>query len=322
MANWYYVISPVSNLNTSSRGQVEQAGDPLEIILRDAPDKAAGRGDASSLVGTIKRIHQTPLYKLQSPPASELVASKPIGPPQRLQLIRTLREQAKRETAPAHRKALKGDIRLLQNTFEYQGAGLEKFDDLQGTPIGWIHADETSSRNFPLGDTQYFTGFRFDFVKGFNGQEAGENQEIYIRTTAYMAKVGMKKAEKYILKSILNESLTPRRHRQYSITKNKAKLRMKGINSYDRTIEGCNTHINLNGKIEIYTPCPEDIFSLLTGNVRRGISVKPMEMFRQYTRYTKLKQWIGTTNQNVNDTIGATFRNLATVLAEIIPGYQ
>src|SRR3989344_331006 len=111
MANWYYVIGHAGNLSTPFRGQ---AGNPLELILRTAPGNPAGSGGVSSLVVTVQEIHQSPTGELTAPPSLEIVKSRPIPPPRRLVLTRTLREQAKRETNPANRKALKNNIRLIQ----------------------------------------------------------------------------------------------------------------------------------------------------------------------------------------------------------------
>jgi len=220
--------------------------------------------------------------------------------PRSLERIRELARQ-KQEAAPRERVEINRLIGQEMERFRYVAEGYGRVFDLQGNTIGRIHQGD-SLYDFIIGNVQYITGYRFDFIERVGGG-------VSIRTTAYLNEDGQKQAEHYIVRSIRNAGTSNYGHKRHRLSRSEAKRKMGYRHSFDVNVTGYNTHINTNGKIEIFTLCPRDLcFELVDGSGPR---------FQQYTRYSQFKKWIGETNSDVNTFVGTTFQSLAAVLDEI-----
>ncbi|HII64278.1 TPA: hypothetical protein HA280_02035 [Candidatus Woesearchaeota archaeon] len=323
MGSWYYSIGSVQQADHHSNGQAEIQ---LERRLEGAAHLEANRvhvhgGDGHAHNPTAPthndveyqhmaaNVHHNSALPLESLMIQSPVApvSRPASkPPRALRRIRRLDREKKVLSDSAGRKDISKKIDRLKNSFTYDGKDiLGRIYDLEGNPIGRIHIHETFPYNFILGDQYYVRGFRFDFIQGT--PSFGERrQEIYVRTTAYLTDEGKKSARQYIdhyLDSPLFAMLQ-RYEGCYQRQKNEAGK------TFDILVGEHEAHINLNGKIDIFTPYPAEAPSLSS----RCATEQSRGRFAQYTHYTHIKKWIGKTDAQTNEIIATTFKSLAAIL--------
>lgn len=266
----------------------------------------------------------------QVPPATITVSRREIPASKRLEKIVELYQEKESVKSGYDKTKINKKIKVYKKTFTYLDRGLNRVYDLNNNLIGRIHSDRDSPSNLEIGNEECIRGFRFDFVWGFMKVNSEDESNVYVRTTAFLTCEGKKKAERYVIKRMRENSeyiphSRPNTHYarfgkvhskpKLDISKYKAKMRLGNTRTFDMSIKGQNAHINLDGKIEIFTFCPQMISSLL---VNETSDIKYKANFQEYVHYTTLKRWISRTDKQANLFIGATFQNLADVLYEVL----
>lgn len=169
-------------------------------------------------------------------------------------------------------------------------------NDLFDRPIGGVFVSELKmqDRNYILiGDASLIGDIKFDFVEG-------PNSGNLVRVTAYTTEKGRQKMEEYVIGMS---------RKKFDI------VYMPYKRAYDFEVDGRKTHFNLDGKIEIFTPCTE-VDRLFPD--KRFLNPRQLDKLHGYSRYSRLKHWVGHTNPEFNAFVGRAFYNLSHVLSKVL----
>jgi hypothetical protein len=186
--------------------------------------------------------------------------------------------------------------------------------DLQGQAIGQVITTEKTDKPgeyIAMGDTTFLGDISFDFTYT-------RHMGHLIRATAYITDRGIDHLTNYMMAYRMRKAgvrgRQKRKHIDRQRVKSNIKKSMKGIKAYNIDVDGIKTHINLDGKIEIFVSYPA-IGDKLAGI--EGLSANQQIRLSKHTRYAKLKQWIRATDRDTNLFIGRAMTNLAHVVSHI-----
>lgn len=234
-----------------------------------------------------------------------------------------------RKAKPEEKKAIRKefnkeikDISKLKNGYEVpilEYIKTKKFMDLNGNPIGLAYVSESNKRkDILIGNTEFIKYISFDY-------SATESGESLIRTVAYLTDKGINGLKTYLRnkgKQSYDKSkpVTNKKIKQNPVRNNNKNIknRILTVKTYDMYISGHKVHVNLEGKLDIFTV---NKYQNKLLDVKKA-SKKLGKKILNFARFGREKTWVRQTTGMNNQFIEETFVMLAEILYEIYKKHE
>lgn len=281
------------------------------------------------------RVESPKTPKLESFPQTQIktVGRWKVKPSIVHRLIEKLETESKKSDNTKERIEIKKKMREIRTTNKPYGhktngiktnshptkyeSTTKHFIDLNGQTIGEVYKIAKYNKNIDLirmSGSRLIEDIGFDFTR-LNSEDS------CLRTFAYLTEEGKDGLRVYLQKCIRNR-LSYHDHRRNPKLKRASKREVKRIirtkNAYDIKIMGMNVHVNLRGKVELFTQYSE-LSRLLISN--ENLTTLQNKRLRKFTEYAGVKKWIYDTTPSFNEFIGKTFRELSRATQTIFAGY-